>query len=121
MPTTGTDAAAETTKQLITLSTALIGLTVTFLDKFRSQAPDGTKASIEKLWQIELSWLAFGVVILTGLWTLMAITGEIDEATLQGRDPSAMRSNIRIPATLMVLAFLTGMCFVIAGGFSKFA
>ncbi|MEO1154671.1 MAG: hypothetical protein AAFX59_12505 [Pseudomonadota bacterium] len=120
MSTTGTDAAADTTKQILTLATAIIGLTVTFLDKFRGSAAAGETAPIETLWQIEFSWIAFGTVIFFGLWTLLAITGEVDKAKLEKRTPTAMNLNVRLPAFLTIIGFAAGMVFVIWAGLDKF-
>ncbi|MEM9973703.1 MAG: hypothetical protein AAF771_05940 [Pseudomonadota bacterium] len=118
--TTGTDAAADTTKQLLTLSTAIIGLTVTFLDKFRPVVGDGEAAQIAVVWQVKVCWIAFGAVIFLGMWTLMAITGEINDAAKTKRTPDAMSGAITIPAICMVVGFGAGMVFLIWSGFAQF-
>ena len=111
----GTEAAAETTKQIITLSTGLIALTITFADKFK---PEGTEVLASSA--LMYSWLAFGAAIFFGVWTMMAITGVANAAALAKKIPDSNEPSIRIPACLMVVAFIVGMACAIAAGFGKF-
>ncbi|MDX1188937.1 hypothetical protein GOL88_28725 [Sinorhizobium medicae] len=108
MAKTGTESAAETTKQIVTLSTGMIGLTITFADKFQA----GTNL-------LKVSWIAFGIALALSVWTLMAITGEDNRASLATQVPNADRSSIRIPAFAMVVVFIVAMGFAIGAGFSR--
>lgn len=108
MAKTGTESAAETTKQIVALSTGMIGLTITFAEKF--------EAGIRLL---KFSWVAFGLAAALAVWTLMSITGEDNDASLKNRTPNANRTSIIIPALLMLLAFVVAMGLAIAAGLSR--
>lgn len=124
MTETGTKSAEETTKQIITLSTSMIGLTLTFAEKFNS----ADAKAIVVPWQLKYSWLAFGLAVTLGVWTLMAITGETNRCTTAAPPgggalidpPNANRSSIRIPASLMIFSFIAGIGLAIGAGFSRF-
>jgi hypothetical protein len=125
----GLKAFADTTRQIITLSTGVTALTVTFLEKvIQPSAPTGVMRTVP--WPIIVAWIAFGVAILGGLWALLAISGSLDaldrkqnglptspaqEAAIAGL---TMSSNVRTPAFLMICAFFAGMVFTIATGFA---
>ena len=115
MAHSGTETAFETTKQIITLSTGMIALTITFAEKFTPKAGD-IVASLP----LKVSWMAFGVTIAFGVWTLMAITGSVNAAMVKGDTPDADTPNIRIPAILMVVAFVVGIGCAIGAGFVRF-
>jgi len=112
----GTEAAADATKQVVTLATGIIGLTVTFAEKFKS------KDEIVVLWTMKGSWICFGVAIAFGVWTLLAIAGVANKAAqaAPAKVPDADETSIRIPAIVMVLAFVAGMVMVIWTGFKQF-
>lgn len=108
MAKTGTESAAETTKQIVALSTGMIGLTITFAEKF--QAGIGL---------LKFSWVAFGIAAALAVWTLMSITGEDNDAFKNNRTPDADRPSIRIPAFAMVVVFIVAMGLAIGAGFSR--
>ena len=114
MAHTGTEAAAAATKQIVTLASGFIGLTVTFAEKFKG------KDEIVVLWTMKGSWICFGVAIAFGVWALLAITGVANKAALDAAVPNADETSIRIPAIVMVLAFVVGMVMVIWTGFEQF-
>ncbi len=66
------DFAADLTKQLITLSTAIITLTVTFSKDIIGKIDSSNR------YLLLLSWIFFIISILLGLLTLMALTGNLD-------------------------------------------
>ena len=66
------DFAADLTKQLITLSTAIITITVTFSKDIIGVIDDSNK------YLLLFSWIVFIISILLGLMTLMALTGNLD-------------------------------------------
>jgi hypothetical protein len=72
----GLKAAADTTKQIITLSTGVIALTVTFLEKIvQPVAPSGSRSVP---WTIFGAWIVFGLAIVAGVATLGAVSGSLD-------------------------------------------
>lgn len=97
------DFAADLVKQLITLSTGIIALTVTFSkDIFNA---NGTCFSG---WLVS-AWVAFFVSIILGVWALMALTGTLDPPKGQNPNLSIQGGNCRIPTGLQVLTFLIGI------------
>ena len=108
----GLKSAADTAKQIITLSTGVTALTVTFADKFSPS----TAAELVVPLSLKLSWGAFGLTILFGVVTLMAITGTLNEIDLGKKNPGAKAKNIQLPAALMVVFFLAGLGLTISSG-----
>ena len=122
----GLKTALETTKQIITLSTGVITLTVTFLEKIvQPQVETGRHVPCT----LKIAWICFGFAIASGVWTFLAITGSINALDRQARQLSltddqkkatetlAYGTNIRFPALLMLLFFAVGTALVIATGF----
>ncbi|MGZ4079751.1 MAG: hypothetical protein ACXVDW_20520, partial [Bacteroidia bacterium] len=88
----------------ITLSTASIGLTITF-------TKDILKGVSNKFGKILIgSWFVYLLSIVFGIWTLMSLTG-----TLIAANPAdlQMMSSVRLPATMQILSFITGTGMVI--------
>ena len=77
------DFAADTTKQLITISTAIIALMVTFSKDILGE----TNVS-SKTW-LMCTWVVFIISILSGVITLMALTGTLQPLSLPSATPSA--------------------------------
>lgn len=98
------EAARDTTNRIITLSSSMILVMVTFSKDFI--------ASAEFLVRILASaaWIAFGLSTLCGVYTLLALTGEI---ALEDRNnnsrPSVWRDDIRVVAGGQILLFGAGL------------
>jgi len=122
----GLKAALETTKQVIALSTGVITLTVTFLEKIvqpQSNSPRQVPCTLK------IGWISFGLAIVCAMWTLMAITGTMNALDREARslplNPSqreatqnlADGTNIRVPAVVMLLFFAVGIGLMILSGF----
>lgn len=100
------DFAQETTKQLISLSTGTVALTITFGQDFFSQVPPSAK-----VWAVA-SWVGFLLAVVFGVWALMAMTGSLDGKGRE-REPSVYDRNIMIPVTLQVFSFLAAVVLVV--------
>jgi hypothetical protein len=113
MPNDGLKTAASVTAQVITVSSGLLAFTVTFAEKFTPKdqviAPPLT---------LGLSWIAFALSVLVGFWTLMAITGTLNESDAGRAESNPARTNIRIPALLMFALFLAGVVLLIVAGWT---
>lgn len=118
------DFAAESTKQLITLSTAIIALTVTF-----SKDVVGSIDNNTKFW-LALTWIAFILSVVFGIWTMLALTGTLDPMTrtsaqntpapnTQQANFSINGKNIRISSILQIFLFLIGLVFSMVFGFKS--
>lgn len=98
------DFAQETTKQLITLATGILALTLTFLKDVASSAPAGTRIFLEWGWGIYL------VSILFGVGALMTLSGNLErpgsKTTPTVGTPSIYRLNIRFCVVAQSVLFL---------------
>jgi hypothetical protein len=104
----GLKAGADAVKQIVTLSAGLIGLTVTFADKFG----DDVDGKIVIPTSLYVAWGGYGVSIFFGVWCLLAISGSLDMfAGKQDKESelTIYRSNVRAPMFVMLGAFLLGI------------
>ncbi|HUT31458.1 MAG TPA: hypothetical protein VMX13_16810 [Sedimentisphaerales bacterium] len=125
--------AADLARQLITLSTGILALTITFTKGLCGRVPS------DKLWTLKAAWLAYLLTIVFGIFSLMALTGTLAPTTstsarnqVRGRaldqaqgppeqGPPAtegprIEMSCRIYAGLQVLCFLGATVFVMAYG-----
>jgi hypothetical protein len=103
------DLATELVKQIITLSTGMIAITVTFLKDVV-----GTK-HVRRGWAmllLQFAWIGFLAAIIFGLLTLGAIIGDWSSPTPLG----VYQSSARYFALMQWLAFLWGVCGVLSFG-----
>ncbi|QCK16540.1 hypothetical protein [Mangrovivirga cuniculi] len=122
------DFAADTSKQLITLSTAIITLTITFSKDIIGVANISNSSSI--FW----AWGIFILSVIFGIWTLMALTGSlqpmknvktIEESNSSTNDSSNEESitinglNVKIPAGLQILSFIAGLILTVNYGITS--
>jgi heme A synthase len=124
----GLKSAADTTKQIITLSTGVITLTITFLDKIIQPARPDIPHYVP--WTMFTAWVFFGLAILFGVITLGAITGTLDALDRQqngqplNADQTAaigalsQGANVQRPARAMSIAFLVALALTIWTGFA---
>jgi hypothetical protein len=94
-------AAGEVAKQLITLATGILALTITF-------AKDLTRNTDAHRAVLIAAWIIYLISLLGGVWTLMALAG-----SLAAEKQSIYGWNIRLPAILQVLLFLTATLLII--------
>lgn len=123
----GLKTAHEIAKQVITLSTGVVALTITFLEKIAQPSVSAARVVPDGL---KIAWICFGVTIALAIWTLMAIAGSmnaldrqerglpLDEAQRLATTKLADGLNVRIPALAMLALFLTAMGFTIGSGFA---
>ena len=97
--------AQETTKQLLTLATGTIALTITFLKDLVKDAPDWA------VWTLAAAWVAFLLSMVLGVFTLMALTGTVPE-----RRRTVYDKGILIWARLQILSFLLAVSLTIVFG-----
>jgi len=99
---------ADLTKQLVTLSTAILTLEVTFAKAF-------AKEEISQARVMTISWICFVISVAFGIWVLMALTGtQANAENLTSQ--SIYNKNIRTPAKFQVLSFIIGLIFTIVVG-----
>jgi hypothetical protein len=100
------DVVTEITKQVLTLSTAIITITITFWKNFASNATQDARDLFA--W----SWVCYAGSILFGIFTLMASAGnQAKKAT-----PTINAGNIRVFGVLQLLAFFAGIVLTVIAG-----
>lgn len=108
------DFAQDTTKQIVTLSSGIIAITLTFLNGKLKSYPTPTR-----MW-LEVGWALYLVSILFGVVTLMALSGNLERPNEPGekeKQPSIYRGNIRGPSILQMLLFLLATIATLVFGF----
>jgi hypothetical protein len=104
------DFALDATKQLMTLSTAVIALTITFLTDVAKDAPAGTAR-----W-LQAAWIGYLVSIGFGVLTLLALTGTLGSRKNRA-SPSIYAENIVMFSMGQVLSFFAAVALTLVFGF----
>jgi|ERR1700726_1157481 len=104
------DFASDASKQLITLSTGVIALTVTFNKDFIGQNASGAKG-----WLVA-AWFAYLVSIFFGCWFLLSVAGTFAK-TLK---PYLYDTNTVLPAYGQVVAFVIALVLTVVFGWQAF-
>ena len=81
--------AKEIATQLITLSSALIGVSVTFLKDFRS----------DNLTPLRVSWGFYIATVICGVWTLMTLTGTLEGLAAPDKAFTGFAGSTRLAAS----------------------
>ena len=108
------DFASETTKQLITLSSALSALSITFKGNFNNNGNPTL---------LLLCWTSFFISVLFGIFTLMALTGTLEKCTeKEDVKLSIYGCNVKRPSLIQITFFVMGLLFLgIYGGKSLYS
>lgn len=115
------DFASDATKQLITLSTGVLALTITFAKDILSNVSGMTSVLLV------VGWVLYLLSIACGIWTLLALTGNLapmgSSSEPGNEDPQSQRASIRtgnviIPSVLQIIAFLIATASTVAFGIS---
>ncbi|MDQ3622268.1 MAG: hypothetical protein M3463_07245 [Verrucomicrobiota bacterium] len=104
------DFAQEVSKQLITLATAVIAVSLTFGADIATCATGNARSFL--IW----SWSLLLVSLVFGLWTLMALAGNLETASASSTTPSIRTANVTIPAVAQILLFLAGLVLAVLFG-----
>lgn len=106
----GFASANDLAKQLITLATGILALSITFIkDVLKNNGQVIT-------WPLKSAWVLYLFSMVSGIWEMMAITGSIFAIASNSTQPSTYGTNVRIPALLQILAFLLATVFLIVYG-----
>ena len=105
------DFAQELCKQLITLATGLIALTITFWKDIIGTDP------VKAAWLAYYSWYALLASAFFGIWMLMALTGILEPIKPPaGYTPSIRNSSVVIPSILQIVTFVAGLVLLVVFG-----
>jgi hypothetical protein len=99
------DFAAELTKQLITLATGMIALTITFSKDFLQRSAPAARPWALWAWGMLLASVVFGI------WTMMALTGSLGRGS--SGVPSVYGANVKLPSALQIVTFLIGLLLTV--------
>jgi hypothetical protein len=99
---------------LITLSTGILTLTVTFLKDLAKGVPGGWKVSLG------VGWVLLVASIVLGILSLMVLTGTLVPAEPRA-EPIAISETLRQLGGAQVLTFLSGLAAVVIYGAASLA
>jgi hypothetical protein len=99
------DFAAELAKQLITLATGTIALTITFSKDFLQKTPNSARPWALWAWGVLLTSVVFGI------WTIMALTGSLGRVSTTV--PTIYGQNVKLPSTMQIVTFIVGLLLTI--------
>jgi len=96
-------AASDWSKQILTLSTGIVTLTVTFSDKVFGELSNGEKGLLFT------SWLLYLISILGGIWVMTTLAGTLAyDAEVGAGDVKESERQ----ALLQVVTFIAGTAFI---------
>lgn len=104
------DFASDATKLLISLATGVIALTVTFLKNVVPSGDGNTQ------FLLGAAWVLYGLSVLFGLITLLALAGELDPHDASA-SPSIYMAGIRVFSIGQMILFLLATICIIWFGF----
>ena len=100
------DFAQELVKQIITLSSGITAITITFFKDFA-----GSDAPVAARTLMSVSWIFYVLAVGFGILAMMALTGSLSRAQLD-----INQRNMTTPAALQFLSFLIGLILTVAAG-----
>ena len=103
--------ASAVLKQIITLSTGIIVLTISFVKDLLGSSP-----GIYVKYVMGFAWVLYFVAIICGVLALMAITGTIAPKTKSVRPPTIWEPSIVLYSNCQVFSFLLATAAVIVFG-----
>lgn len=106
------DFAESTSKQLITLSTAIVAFTITFGKELFGGINNGVAFGT-----LIIAWVLFTISIISGIWTLMALTGSLSKTTKtikegdneKQEEVSIYDKNITLPEFIQMITFVLAL------------
>jgi hypothetical protein len=100
------DLAQDSSKQLLTLASGIVVVTITFFDDFGRHAPFLAKV------MLGIGWLGYLISVLAGIFTLQTLAGN-----LQSADLDIYANNTKIFSITQIITFLLALLLtVVAGG-----
>jgi hypothetical protein len=102
--------AADLAKQLLTLGTAVLAVTVTFSKDLIERIPESDR------WLLWMAWLLLALSLAGGILALMALTGALGSDRVEDSALNVYTRSIQIPFVLQILLFGGGLAFLIVAG-----
>jgi hypothetical protein len=105
------DYARGLTTQLLTLSTGIIAVTLTFAKNFLNGATGSARNCLA------FGWLAFVISILAGLIAWMGMVSQLSPCnSQQDKAPSIWDLAVQVPAIIQCLCFFAAVALIAAAG-----
>lgn len=95
--------AKDTTKQLMTLATGFIALTVTFSKDYMSNVPEEVK------WKATVFWVLLLISVLFGQFCLMSLTGILGSNKKPLPSLDIYNSSVKWTSFIQVVTFFLGL------------
>jgi hypothetical protein len=106
----GFNYAKDLAQQLITLSTGILALSITFTKDIVKDIPESP------FWILKAAWVTFLLSICCGIWTLMALAGTLMPRQAASIDQRLTFGSSLLPAQLQIIAFVIGIILIIIYG-----
>ena len=107
------EVAVDTSKQLVTLSTAILTVTVAFTKDIVGIENLGTRGH----GALVAAWVAFTASVLFGAWFLYATVGTLGKKYKGGHIPSVYGKNMKLPTLLQQMTFVAGLGLTVYVGY----
>src|SRR5689334_2899787 len=91
------DFAVDLDKTLITITTGLLGFTVTFVKDILKGAPADSSKSL-----LYAAWILWLFSLLFGIWFHMSLTGTLASSKIKTEELRLFNFNIQLPSILQV-------------------
>lgn len=105
--------ASDSTKQLITLSTGIIALMISFKKDILTGISSGPR------FLLMAAWFVYLLSVICGIWTLLALTGSLEPVVKNSQEvppPTIRGKNVTFPAMIQVLTFLLATAMTVVFG-----
>jgi hypothetical protein len=107
----GVDFANSLTVELITISSGILTLTITF-------TKDIFKGNIQKARRLlTAAWFSLFFSIISGIWAMMGLSGSLINTTMVPKLDRSVFDSARLPAIFQILTFLLGLLLAIIYGY----
>lgn len=106
------DFASQTVIQILGLSSVILALTITFAKEQIAKERPKALLPLKVSWILEISSIVFGV------WTLMALTGQVSSTKVAA--PSVWSPQVTRPAQIQILCFLGAMISLVVAAWKSF-
>lgn len=114
------DLAAEGSKLLLTLSTALVAFCAATVNVKQGESTLFMPTTVGEKWAISASWLSLLASVAFGVWTQLGITDVLAKATPE-HPPSAWSRKITLPYRSQIATFVVGVVGLTLYGLLKVA
>jgi len=103
------DFTAESSKQMTTLATGIIALSVVFIDKVIGEGDVDMR-------MLQWAWLCFVGTVVFGLWMSLSLAGTLGSKTVSDAQLTTYKPNMQLPMVLQIVSFVAGIVLTVLFG-----